>query len=753
MTSWQLRVEGLELTQGADVPSFQKIHLSKLRNLKDYGMKLEAKVFYEDADDDDDKPKWVEYVPTHLPAHTRRRFDSAAIQIFKRGDNDMVLNNVANFKTDFIKVQSPILMEELRQLLEPTEISFKKNYAEIHHPFQPLYFIWDKLRDRQAKADPETRKHLEVLLKFMDDDLGETYRNFQELKSQGRISYDLIWALFPRGTYVLSAIYGYNQAFRVLSVGKEDIGNRLYWTIRCEYVQFDGYEYGLTEATITLRHFHGTKDITSLNLVPWSCLSDGQSMKRLFIERARKALAYQNVHYLCYKGIGFLPRDQKTVAINELRFNVSLIRVVAETSFANNMKIDGRIIVDPYLYARTDESLRREVRPFRFRKQSGPCPDGHQQMANREQVEHFYFDEAREARRSAELSTLITRPRPDEHQQKVNREQVEQDEDNLWLMSPVLDGFSLNDKTWMNFLVEHVEPLKLDDSAYDDLVLEQKQKELILSFAKQQRSHVKEMSDIISGKGQGLLVLLSGPPGTGKTLTAEAVADKVGRPIYHIDTYELGVGKEGLSSRLRSIMNIAAEWDAIVLLDEADVFLQQRTPDDMVSNEHVATFLRELEYYRGTLFLTTNLLDNIDEAVESRVQVHIVYKRLDIMARTAIWENFLKRNGYYGSSVSAQDVEELSLWSLNGRQIKNVLHMATKYCSRNDESLGLESIEKTIFLTSPKAVKGNKEMSDSNSTQTNQINGSSEKSLTSREPGRLFSTSLQYMSAWCRSLL
>ena len=76
------------------MPSFQKIRLSKLRNLKDYGMQLEAKVFYEDADDDDNKPKWVEYVPTHLPAHTRRRFDGAAIQIFKRSDRDMVLNNV-----------------------------------------------------------------------------------------------------------------------------------------------------------------------------------------------------------------------------------------------------------------------------------------------------------------------------------------------------------------------------------------------------------------------------------------------------------------------------------------------------------------------------------------------------------------------------------------------------------------------------------------------------------------------------------
>jgi hypothetical protein len=56
--------------------------------LKDYSMKLEAKVFYEDVNDDADGKKWVEYVPTGLPAPTRRRFDSAAIQIFKQSDGD-----------------------------------------------------------------------------------------------------------------------------------------------------------------------------------------------------------------------------------------------------------------------------------------------------------------------------------------------------------------------------------------------------------------------------------------------------------------------------------------------------------------------------------------------------------------------------------------------------------------------------------------------------------------------------------------
>ena len=66
------------------------------------------------------------------------------------------------------------------------------------------------------------------------------------------------------------------------------------------------------------------------------------------------------------------------------------------------------------------------------------------------------------------------------------------------------------------------------------------------------------------------------------------MADKVGRPLYHVDTHELGTRVEELSIRLRKIMNMAAEWNAIVLLDEADVFLQRRSLSNYSRNESVA---------------------------------------------------------------------------------------------------------------------------------------------------------------------
>lgn len=56
--------------------------------------------------------------------------------------------------------------------------------------------------------------------------------------------------------------------------------------------------------------------------------------------------------------------------------------------------------------------------------------------------------------------------------------------------------------------------------AFKRLVLEEKTKEMIHALVDIQTA-TKKMDDIITGKGNGLIVLLHGSPGTGKTLTAE----------------------------------------------------------------------------------------------------------------------------------------------------------------------------------------------------------------------------------------
>jgi len=49
-----------------------------------------------------------------------------------------------------------------------------------------------------------------------------------------------------------------------------------------------------------------------------------------------------------------------------------------------------------------------------------------------------------------------------------------------------------------------------------------------------------------------------------------------------------------------------------VLLDESDVFLEERTISDFARNGVVSTILRAMEYYEGILILTTNRRGSLD---------------------------------------------------------------------------------------------------------------------------------------------
>lgn len=66
------------------------------------------------------------------------------------------------------------------------------------------------------------------------------------------------------------------------------------------------------------------------------------------------------------------------------------------------------------------------------------------------------------------------------------------------------------------------------------------------------------------------------------------------------------------------ILELATHWRAVLLLDEADVFLAKRSMTDLKRNVVVAVLLRELEYYQGILILTTNEAQIIDAAFQSK---------------------------------------------------------------------------------------------------------------------------------------
>lgn len=105
------------------------------------------------------------------------------------------------------------------------------------------------------------------------------------------------------------------------------------------------------------------------------------------------------------------------------------------------------------------------------------------------------------------------------------------------------------------------------------------------------------------------IAVLHGPPGTGKTLTAEGISELLKCPLYMASAGELGTDSRFLEAELQKILDTCHAWGAILLLDEADVFLEKRNMHDIQRNALVSIFLRQLEYFQGILFLTTNRVE------------------------------------------------------------------------------------------------------------------------------------------------
>jgi hypothetical protein len=142
--------------------------------------------------------------------------------------------------------------------------------------------------------------------------------------------------------------------------------------------------------------------------------------------------------------------------------------------------------------------------------------------------------------------------------------------------------------------------------------------------------------------------------------------------ISKISAGELGVQADILEERLTRIFQLAHHWHAVLLLDEAELYLEQRVRQDIARNSLVAVFIRNLEYCKGVLFLTSNRLSEFDEAVCSRVHLFMKYNNLEDWARRDVWTTFINRANTVGGppSLSAAEMDRLVAFVSNGRQVR-----------------------------------------------------------------------------------
>jgi DNA polymerase III delta prime subunit len=359
-------------------------------------------------------------------------------------------------------------------------------------------------------------------------------------------------------------------------------------------------------------------------------------IKKQLIDRGMKFVALQGMNYRLQKGIAYMKHKN------------NIVRFI----------INGRVMVDPAIFRRINPNY-----PLSYLKQDELAQNEEEEGDDDEDCCCGSDEEGEEEEDKDKLRLVMWKDKKGKKhpihvpQSVIDKEtgespdkQLEGDdestetkrhvftEEELLIASPVVLGFAFSEKLWLEFSLSGIDEIKWNDEAFSSLVLPARIKQNLKGLVSSHRFNAaKTIDDVIQGKGKGLNVVLHGPPGVGKTLTGESIAEYLKCPLYAVSAGELGTNSRSLETDLNRIMDITHSWGAILLLDEADVFLEARQPHDIHRNSLVSVFLRLTEYYQGILFLTTNRVETFDEAFQSRIHMGIRYDNLEAKARRKIW--------------------------------------------------------------------------------------------------------------------
>ena len=490
----------------------------------------------------------------------------------------------------------------------------------------------------------DKRKHVELLLQYIDTDFCETKEALQPMLENGLITFDLLWALWKPGTLMYTPTYDDHSVPRALKVSLAERHRTIlkgdFYSIEARYIEHDGTSLGYGHVAEEIYQFSGARRISSLPVYPLQYHEAETELRDELIQRGRQFMLLSGVHFKDYSGLAFR-KDEKSV----YRVNVS----------------DSRIMVDPVKFRRNNPNY--HLPPFKPKSHNELALDGTQESSvcqlhgarkadlsaeeRSETLPRSMGDEAAIVTKNGmNAGSVDTNPvkvpfegersttdGPKSHHQSVDTAQggytgvtsISTDGDDIakptvalsllsdehcLIASPVILGFSFLEKEWLEFDVAGVRDVHWNADAWHSLVLEQGTKELIQAQVESRNSaNGNAADDIIHGKGNGLVVVLHGPPGTGKTLTAESIGEFLRRPLYMASAGDLSTDPRHLESEVRKIMDLCHAWGAILLIDEADVYLEKRNIQDIHRNALVSVFLRQLEYFQGILFLTTNRVE------------------------------------------------------------------------------------------------------------------------------------------------
>ncbi|KAI1106939.1 P-loop containing nucleoside triphosphate hydrolase protein [Jackrogersella minutella] len=603
---------------------------------------------------------WVEEIPTDIEPAADEQNESkrhALLIRMRRNHSDgrpMVLHSIV--------VQSAYLKSILGEVFqEYSGITTTLKKLVFKTPFRCFFYEWTRLEKIVNEVeDPVSKSHARLMRRILRSELRDTISLSNDLIQSGVITYDYLWAIFKPGIDIYAYEDGHDRIYRLQKAIYVSGPAGQFYQLTVNEVECDGNGFGYSSKTTTIFNFPGTKRIQDLEVFPASFHPRLSEVKHALRKRGEmfRAMHLKPYYYGSYKG------------------------TIHEGKHSRNVSA-GRIIVDPASYTNFTEGC-INILPFdssSLKPMIDVSDETHQPAA--------YPGPPRMGGMPGGMGPM---PRMGVKHSK----RPELTEDLLHLCSAYVRGYCFKIKKWVVFDIDNIQEIEWHDGAFDSLVLAGGYKRLIQAFVESHVENKDRFDDVIEGKGQGITMLLEGPPGV--------VSERLRRPLYAMGASELGSEPEKVEDNLHMILEVAAKWDAVLLLDECDVLLAQRSADNLGRNTIVAIFLRLLEYYRGMLFMTTNRVEAIDPAFQSRIHLTIRYPNLDVSARRRIWDQFIQ-SSHQEWTIPEWYFIELQDLDVNGREIKNIVKTAQLLASHEKVALSVEHMRTALSVTRVELIR------------------------------------------------
>ncbi|OJJ68852.1 hypothetical protein ASPBRDRAFT_32612 [Aspergillus brasiliensis CBS 101740] len=567
-----------------------------------------------------------------------------------------------------------ILSKPLSQLLCPIiyDHTFNAAIAHFDPPLAAPIHYHDKVKSKFMEMEKEQTADSAIIsahITFEDSKLLEEFRAYIRLMDEQvipfcsslktktaadntKVYWRNLWHLFVPGETIYYPGAKHNPSTedyeklqrsrrpdqRLWRVYTRRFRDEEFW-VKAYCIDYDGQSYVCVKEWFCIEEYSGKISPSSLKVYPIRFASNADKIMDAATASGRSFLELRDAKLLAHSGWSFVPERDETSAIY----------------------VSGDVVID------FEETFKAHPNWKPISKLPSTYVTDHAKEDTSECTVGWYWIEGQELKEHHPMHTTwedvhisqLTKSEYCHNQDPFLSSFMDNEpskyalrEEDLHLLPSRLFGYSLQDRMFVSMKLENLRKHKERGDNFRNLIIDPHHERMLRALVE---SHFRQKDiygamditatnqDIVQSKGRGLIILLHGVPGVGKTSTAETIASDFGKPLLPITCGNLGLDPGAVESSLKEIFRVAQQWDCILLLDEADVFLSERVLSDLSRNALVSVFLRVLDYYSGVLFLTTNRVGTVDEAFKSRIHISLYYPYLGLEQTKKIWEVNLNR--------------------------------------------------------------------------------------------------------------